>query len=188
MLSNVKQTDITDCGIACIKSILSNFGVKVDLYKLKLLHPLKIGYYSFLDLANITNKYGIEAEGYLLDFESLKKIDRPIIAHTTIMGLFPHFVVISKIEGKNVFCMDPAKGKIVKMNERKFNKRWSNKILFFSKQAFQDANLKVTVQDFPVFQDLPTIKVLLINKRTTIACVLTFLVMQILLYFIIAAQ
>ena len=53
MIEGVKQTDLTDCGIACVKFILNYYKIPAELYELKKRQMLKLGYYSFLDLIGI---------------------------------------------------------------------------------------------------------------------------------------
>ncbi|MFM7430757.1 MAG: cysteine peptidase family C39 domain-containing protein, partial [Flammeovirgaceae bacterium] len=107
MISVVKQTDVTDCGVACAESVLSHFNINQNLASIKRLHPFKIGYYSFNDLSQIFDKYNLEAIGYFSDFESLMNIKNQIIAHIKLMGFLPHFVVMETLNNDEVTYMDP---------------------------------------------------------------------------------
>ena len=173
MISIVKQTDITDCGVACVKSVLFHFNIDQNLATIKKIHPLKIGYYSFSELSQIFEKYNLEADGYFSDYESLVSIKSPIIAHIKLMGFLPHFVVINGIDNEEVTYMDPNRGKILKTNREQFLKVWTGKILIV-----QSKNIASSFNMISLNGILST----LLNKKTTFLFSLLFLTIIWLLF------
>ncbi len=172
MVSNVKQTDISDCGVACVKSILHHYNIEVGLSELKLFNPLKVGFYSFADLSLLFEKFNIEAIGYTSDFKSLNKLRSPFIAHVRIKGLFPHFVVVKSINGNNVCCMNPSTGGTEVFNKSNFLRIWSGKILIPS-----------TLEGYkkiPESYNISAVVSFIVNKRASIVSVLIAVVIYLI--------
>jgi ABC-type bacteriocin/lantibiotic exporter with double-glycine peptidase domain len=145
MISKVKQTDIADCGTACVKSILYHFGINQELASIKRFHPLKINYYSFYELSEIFQKYNLEAIGYFTDFAELTKSSFPMIAHVKLLGFLPHFIVIQKVLEKEIFYMDPNKGKIMKMQKAEFLDIWTGRVMIISSNG-SNYDFKISTQ------------------------------------------
>lgn len=173
----VKQTDITDCGVACVKYILSYYNITEDLYRIKLYHLFKFGFYSFQDLSNIFEKYNLNATGYFIDMDLLFTLNKPILAHLSKYGVLNHFVVIEKTSGSNVYYMDPSFGKTIKSDKSKFSLLWSGKILLITKEI----NYVHTIEK----KSHQKIFAFVINKRTTIAVFAISIFLLMLLFFII---
>lgn len=163
-MPNVKQTDISDCGIACVKAILHHYNIEVELSELKLFNPLKIGFYSFMDLSLLLEKFNIEAIGYVSDFKSLSQLRSPFIAHVRIKKFFPHFVAIHVVDTSNAYCMNPSTGKITPLSEVDFLKIWSGKILVPSTPAIG--------KKFPSRNNTSLVVSFILNKRTTLSLIL----------------
>lgn len=125
----IKQHDLTDCGPACLLSILVYYGGYVPI------EMLRSGSYtdktgtSAYNLICCARKYGLYGTGIKLDsIETLKCSDLPCIAHLKLKNGLNHFVVIYKINNKDLTIMDPAKGKI-KINLNEFKKIFSKVII-----------------------------------------------------------
>jgi ABC-type bacteriocin/lantibiotic exporter with double-glycine peptidase domain len=133
----VKQTDITDCGPACVQYLLAKYHRNIPLHTLKKHHALKIGYYNFLELSEILATYGLEAQGYQANIESLQNVSLPAIAQT-YRRWQTHFIVIDTLVDDTITIMDPAKGRSIAMSTEEFNKVWSGKILVIEKDRQVD--------------------------------------------------
>ncbi len=168
----VRQTDLSDCGIACTVSILKYYGIQRELYQLKLKHPLKFSYYSFSDLSNLLKEFKLETIGYHTDIETLKLIDEPVIAQLVIIkNIYFHFVVINHLDEDNIYYMDPAKGRIIKCPINKFSKIWSGKIL-------KVVNDKSKEYKDAFFIRPPRLMIQIINRRSYIALTLLVLLTE----------
>ncbi len=105
----VNQTDLKDCGVSCLISIIRYYGGYVRREYLR-------------EITNTTENgvsaYSLVAAAPLLGFEACAikgKIDDikdqlPLIAHCIINKNLGHFVVISSINSKYITVMDPNSG------------------------------------------------------------------------------
>jgi ATP-binding cassette, subfamily C, bacteriocin exporter len=173
----VKQTDITDCGPACVQSILAHYQHHPKLHDIKLLNPLKIGFYNFHDLSLVLHQYGFEAAGYQVDPESLKEIRLPAIAHVTAPAWQTHFIVIDKVLDHALTIMDPAKGKLLLISLEEFKRRWTGRVLLIEPPKNSSVNnASSSVGRFQQF---------LLNKRSIIVTFLFFAIALAIGYFLV---
>ncbi|MCT7871266.1 MAG: cysteine peptidase family C39 domain-containing protein [Lactobacillus crispatus] len=79
MIKHHKQVSLTDCGHACVKTILSNYGYDINMdnyFNSKSTQGL-----SLLDIEKILKKYKVKSESYKLDeLNKLREIRFPCIA------------------------------------------------------------------------------------------------------------
>ena len=124
-----KQTDLKDCGVCCLASIIKHYKGNVPLEKIRLDAKTTVEGTTALNLILASTKYGFEATGVKLN--SVKDIKQfPAIAHMNLKKGYSHYVVIEKITKDKIIIMDPAKGKVVKkINE--FMEEWSKVIILF---------------------------------------------------------
>lgn len=125
----VRQNDIKDCGICCLKSIMRHYGGDVPLETLRLDAKTNKNGTTAFNLINTAKKYGFNAIGI-----KTNKLDNntilPAIAHLEMPNGLNHYVVIIKINKNYIHIMDPAKG-LKKYKKDEFNKMWTNVILVF---------------------------------------------------------
>lgn len=144
----VKQHDVKDCGVCCLKSIILYYEGYVSLEKLRLDTHTDTKGTSALNLIEASKKYGFDSMGVRVDNLGDNKIKLPAIAHVTLKNGLDHFVVIYKITKKNVYLMDPAKGKVT-MKIDDFNLIWNNVLLeFYPKKkivVFSKSNSLISV-------------------------------------------
>ena len=125
----VKQHDLTDCGPACLLSIIKYYGGYVPIETLRFdSFTDKDGTNAF-NLIKCANKYGLSGVGEkVINLVNLPKSKLPCIAHLKLENGLNHFVVIYKVNSKDILIMDPAKGK-VKLEIRTFNLLYSGVII-----------------------------------------------------------
>ncbi len=75
-------------------------------------------------LARIGVQFGFKSEGYELDYEGLRDITLPCIAHYE--GV--HFIVVYKVSQTHVWVVDPAYGKD-KFTKKEFLTKWNGTVL-----------------------------------------------------------
>lgn len=126
----IKQRDLKDCGVCCLASIIKHYGGNVSLERLRLDTHTDATGTNALNLINASKKYGFEAMGVKISNIYNENIKLPAIAHVTSKKGLEHFVVIYKITVKNVYLMDPAKGKII-MTVDDFDVIWNNILILF---------------------------------------------------------
>ena len=124
----VKQHDLRDCGVCCLASIIKYYKGNIPIEKLKLDTKTGKNGTSALNLIKTAKKYGFDALGKRIKEINYDKLYLPAIAHVVLKNGLNHFVVIYKINKKDVLLMDPAKG-FVKMKKELFQEIWTNVIV-----------------------------------------------------------
>lgn len=123
----IKQHDLTDCGPCCLKSIIKYYNGNIPLENIRIDTKTSKNGTSAYNLLESARKYGFNTQALKLE-ELTSSILLPAIAHVIMPNGLNHFVVIYKIDKKNIIIMDPAKG-IVKYSLNDFYKIWTNIIL-----------------------------------------------------------
>ncbi len=105
----VKQNDQSDCGIACLLSVIKFYGGNATLEQLREHSGTdRIGT-TLLGLVEAASAKGFEAKGYEADSESLIKHNQPTILHVQKEGL-EHYVVFFEYSNGVFTIGDPAEG------------------------------------------------------------------------------
>lgn len=121
----VLQHDQSDCGVACLLSLVQYYGGAHTLEELRSLSGTTVQGTTLLGLYQAANSIGFQAEGNEADIEVLKAYNAPLILHLT-MGNLEHYVVCYGFE-KGIFIIgDPAKG-IIKLSPQELNSLWRSK-------------------------------------------------------------
>ena len=121
----VLQHDQSDCGVACLLSLVQYYSGAHTLEELRSLSGTTVQGTTLLGLYQAANSIGFQAEGNEADIEVLKAYNAPLILHLT-MGNLEHYVVCYGFE-KGIFIIgDPAKG-IIKLSPKELNSLWRSK-------------------------------------------------------------
>lgn len=127
-----KQQDITDCGAACLASVLSYYGLRFPLARIRQYAGTGKKGTNLLGMIKAAEQLGLMAKAVRVSEEYFNSIPCPAIAHLNFQDRWFHFVVIYKIKKDKVHIMDPASGEIEKWAIEKFIKNWSGIILLIS--------------------------------------------------------
>ena len=131
----VKQHDLTDCGPACLSSIIQHYNGYVPIEMIRLSAKTNQSGTSAFNLILAAENFGLSAKSYKVSGKvDLKKITFPAVAHVRLKNNFEHFIVIYSLSDKNVEVMDPSKGK-VKMTYDDFNTIFTGIIISFKPQG-----------------------------------------------------
>ena len=130
--SIVLQQDQSDCGVACLLSVIKYYGGYCDLETIRKLSGTNITGTSLLGLYQAASSLGFKAEGCEADIPSLYKHPSPVILHVLIEEKLEHYVVCygTRLNEKKelVFIIgDPSKG-IDYLNEAALSIIWKSKI------------------------------------------------------------
>ena len=118
------QHDAMDCGPTCLSIIVSFYGKRISIEKLrKLCYATREGT-SLLGIGNAAEKLGFHTVGVKLSWEQLRdQAILPCIVHWNQN----HFIVVYKIKKKNgkwyVYVSDPAAGLLI-YTEEQFLESW----------------------------------------------------------------
>jgi len=142
-----KQHDITDCGAACLASVLSHHGLKYPISRIRQYASTDQKGTNVLGMIEAAEKLGMTAKGVKGSFDSLFKIPKPSIAHVVVKDYLQHYLVIYKTTKKYIVVMDPGDGKIHKIKHDEFKKQWTGVlILLLPSEEFEIGNEETSVK------------------------------------------
>jgi ATP-binding cassette subfamily B protein len=122
----VKQYDQVDCAPASLLSVLRYYGGDDSFVRLRELCATNVSGSTMLKLVEAAQQLGFKANGATGEYEDLMTEQMPCIAHVVLENQLQHFVVVYKIDNKQVLVGDPGKG-LVKLSKNEFLKIWIQK-------------------------------------------------------------
>ena len=126
----VLQMHASECGAACLGSILGYFGRWVPLTELREKCEVSRDGSSAASIVRASRHYGLECSGLSLRAHQLKKLELPLI----LFWQFSHFVVLEGFDGGSVHLNDPATGRR-RLSTEEFNEGYSGIALRFKRGA-----------------------------------------------------
>ena len=108
-ISCVLQTDLRDCGVSCLMSIIKYYGGYARREYLKELTKTTKDGVSVYSLVSAASSLGFESSAVKSNIKELKN-NLPFIAHIMQNNQLGHFVVVYKISNKTISIMDPSYG------------------------------------------------------------------------------
>ncbi|WP_291136946.1 peptidase domain-containing ABC transporter [Flavobacterium sp. UBA7663] len=121
------QLDQSDCGVACLMSLIKLNGGTNSIEKLRELSGTTKQGTTMLGLYQVANKIGFTAEGCEADIQALIDHKQPVILHVVIQEQLQHYVVCYEYDtGKGFLIGDPAKG-IYYLKAYELDKIWVSK-------------------------------------------------------------
>ena len=122
----VLQRYENDCGVASLKMVFNYFNQNIGLEEISKKILTKDGT-NMLKMKKLAEEKGLKVYACNIEMNDLKKVKYIAILHFKNN----HFVVLDKIENKNIFILDPAVGRL-SVYLGKFIKIWSGNILIFT--------------------------------------------------------
>jgi ATP-binding cassette subfamily B protein len=121
------QLDQSDCGVACLLSILKLYGGLQSIEKLRELSGTTKQGTTLLGLYQVANQLGFTAEGCEADIQALIDHKQPVILHVVIEEQLQHYVVCYQYDELKGFLIgDPGKG-IYYLSTAELDKIWVSK-------------------------------------------------------------
>lgn len=87
------QQDTSDCGVACLQSLINYYGGDISLEKLREISGTTKQGTTLLGLYQGANKIGFEAEGKEADINAIIEHGEPLILHVLIDKKLQHYLV-----------------------------------------------------------------------------------------------
>ncbi|PAF36732.1 bacteriocin ABC transporter ATP-binding protein [Terribacillus saccharophilus] len=146
----VKQLDETDCGAACLATILRHYGSKKSITKIRDIASTDTDGTNVLGMIEAAEALGFSSKGYKADksvFE--QQLSLPAIAHVMLEGKLLHYVVIHKVKKEKIIVADPGKG-LITYNKEDFFDIWTGILIFM----VPSENYKKQVDESNVRRDL----------------------------------
>lgn len=121
------QLDQSDCGVACLMSLIKLNDGTNSIEKLRELSGTTKQGTTILGLYQVANQIGFTAEGCEADIQALIDHKQPVILHVVIENQLQHYVVCYEYDSEKGFLIgDPAKG-IYYLTAQELDKIWVSK-------------------------------------------------------------
>ena len=121
-----QQHDQSDCGVACLLSLIQYYGGSSSLEKLRELSGTTKQGTTLLGLYQVANKLGFSAEGNEADIQALIDHKEPLILHVVIEERLQHYVICYGYKDNKFIIGDPAKG-ITNYTKEELETIWKSK-------------------------------------------------------------
>ena len=102
----ILQTEMTECGLACIAMIGQYHGHNIDLNVLRKRYLISMTGASLKSIITIAGNLQLAARPLKVDLDQLEKLQLPAILHWDLN----HYVVLKSIKGDKVQIVDPGIG------------------------------------------------------------------------------
>ena len=103
------QTEVAECGLACLAMISGFHGARIDVTTLRQRFPLTLRGANLKQIISIASQLNLSSRAIRTELDSLKDVEMPAILHWD----FNHFVVLKKVTATTVVIHDPAQGERV---------------------------------------------------------------------------
>jgi ATP-binding cassette, subfamily C, bacteriocin exporter len=122
------QLDQSDCGVACLLSLIQYYEGSNTLEQLRELSGTSREGTTLLGLYQAANKIGFTAEGNEADIQALIDHNQPLILHVVIENTLQHYIVCYGYNPvqKTFTIGDPAKG-VYEISAEELDKIWVSK-------------------------------------------------------------
>ena len=118
----------TECGAACLGSVLAHYGRWVPLTELREKCEVSRDGSSAASILRAARHYGLECRGLNAGTELLRKLPMPAV----LFWQFNHFVVLEGFDGNHYYLNDPATGRR-KLTANEFVRSYSKIALTFER-------------------------------------------------------
>jgi ATP-binding cassette subfamily B protein len=124
--SGVLQHDSSDCGTACLVTLIRFFGGESTIGQIRNLSGTDQSGTTMLGLLQAAEKTGFDATGYEAEIPDIIKYSRELILHVRLENGFDHYVVWFGYENDKFIIWDPAKG-LQYLSEHELSKLWESR-------------------------------------------------------------
>ena len=123
----VLQHDQSDCGVACLLSLIRYYGGENSLENLRNISGTNVSGTSLLGLSQAATQIGFIAQGCKADMEALIQHPSPVILHVHLNDFLQHYIVCyghTTAEGKTTFTVGAPEKGVVKMSADELRDIW----------------------------------------------------------------
>ncbi|HEX3416562.1 MAG TPA: peptidase domain-containing ABC transporter, partial [Stellaceae bacterium] len=103
----IRQSEVAECGLACLAMIAGRYGHRVDLAALRQRHNIPLRGTTLRDLIRIASTMRLAARALRAEPPHLRGLQLPCILHWD----HNHFVVLTRMSGRRMVIHDPAVGR-----------------------------------------------------------------------------
>ncbi len=136
----IRQVDRTDCGPACVATVLAYWGRWEPLYRLREVAGTTQSGTSMLGLVRLSKQLGLEVRALEADLEGLQTLEPPLVLHWE----HNHYVVLAQLGRRKAQIADPGAGlRWIPLEE--LRQKWTGKVLWLRPSpGFERATLWAT--------------------------------------------
>ncbi|MFT7246214.1 MAG: ATP-binding cassette subfamily B protein RaxB [Candidatus Azotimanducaceae bacterium] len=116
----IVQSEVAECGLACIAMVSSYLGHCIDVATLRKKFSTSLKGINLKHLMYIAEDSGLSSRAVRCELDELVSLNLPAILHWDLN----HFVVLTKTNGSDFFIHDPAVGKR-KLNAKECSRRFT---------------------------------------------------------------
>ena len=121
------QMHVTECGAACLGSVLAHFGRWVALNELREKCEVSRDGSTAAGILRAARHYGLECTGRAVQFDQVRKLPLPLV----LFWEFNHFVILEGFDRGHFYLNDPAAGRRT-LSTEEFGKGFSGIALQFN--------------------------------------------------------
>jgi ATP-binding cassette subfamily B protein len=122
-----QQHDQSDCGVACLQSLLRYYGGDATLEELRAKSGTTKQGTTLLGLYQAASNFGFAAQGCEADARALIEHAAPVILHIVTEKGLQHYVICYKAQPNQYTIADPATGQIAVWDEQTLLTHWQSK-------------------------------------------------------------
>ncbi len=126
---NIRQRDTTDCGPACIASVMAHYGFRIPVSLIRQAAGTDSYGTSMYGLVRALQQFNFEAKGLKGTAAALGKLPRPFIAHIIQPSGAHHYVSVFGVNRRGLRVMDPSTGTTSRWSNDVFQKCWSGSVI-----------------------------------------------------------
>lgn len=116
----IQQSELSECGLACLAMIARYHGHDIDLAALRRRHSISMKGAKLGRIIDIAEKLGFEARPLRVELDYLAELRTPCILHWN----FNHFVVLKRAGSHALEIHDPARGAI-KLSRQELSRQFT---------------------------------------------------------------
>jgi len=105
-LPMIRQSQATECGLACLGMVANFHGHEIDMITLRRRFATSLKGATLADVIAMAQQLNMSSRALRVDLEELSKLRMPCILHWELN----HFVVLKKVRGNKITLHDPARG------------------------------------------------------------------------------
>lgn len=103
----ILQSEVSECGIACLAMISGYYGLNIDLFNFRERFGSPSQGVSLLSLSHTADRAGLKNRALSLDLDEIHQLKLPCVIHWGMN----HYVVLTKLRRSSFVVHDPALGK-----------------------------------------------------------------------------
>jgi ATP-binding cassette, subfamily C, bacteriocin exporter len=131
-MPDFRQHDATDCGAACLAYVFNRHGLRLSFSAIRQQAGTGRSGTTALGLVDTAQSFGFEAKGVRCQYDDLRSVPLPGIAHIVTERGQTHYVVVCAVRGKSLLVMDPAVGRVRPWPAEQFRAVWSQVFLIMA--------------------------------------------------------